>query len=198
MVAGDSAKPMRREAAAADDSQGGGAEPVLEDGVVDRAEVDVVLEVAVVEFGQAGRVAEDPRLPRRPGDVEGRARAVMSPLRAVLATTPPELGEGHHHHVVQLAEPFQVAREGLYGLGNRLQQRVMRPRLPGVREAADGDVEDLSRHAEIGRDELGDRLEAAREVVVRVLRGAAVAPGDGIQLRRRVSASSAARRTKSS
>src|SRR5690349_7331926 len=78
-----------REAAAADDGRGRRAEPILQDSAVDGAEVDVELEVAVFEVGQAGVVAEEARLHAAPGDVERRARAMVGAGRAIFGNAPP-------------------------------------------------------------------------------------------------------------
>jgi len=74
----------------------------------------------------------------------------------------------------------------LHAVADRLEQGVVGPLLPGVGvEAADGDMVDLG--AEVGGDQLGDRLEAAREAVVGILRGALIGsrdrlqPGGGVQ-----------------
>ena len=49
------------------------AEPVVEQGRIDPAEVGVELQVVVVEVGQAGVLADDAALDRRPGHEQARA-----------------------------------------------------------------------------------------------------------------------------
>src|SRR5690606_14652894 len=50
---------IQRLEGAAEDGAGGGFEPLFEERGVDAAEVDVVLEVALVEVGQGGVLADD-------------------------------------------------------------------------------------------------------------------------------------------
>src|SRR6266852_2836750 len=61
----------------AEDGLAVAAEPLVEQGRIQAAEVGVVLQVAVVEVLQAGVVADEAALHARTGDEEARAGAVV-------------------------------------------------------------------------------------------------------------------------
>src|SRR5262245_50428185 len=71
------------------------AQPLVEQGGVDAAEVGVIAQVARVEIGQARVLANQPALDRRPGDEQTRAGAVIGPLAAILVDTTAKLRERH-------------------------------------------------------------------------------------------------------
>src|SRR5690606_41224765 len=69
------------------------SEPAFKDARVDRAEVDGVNEVARVEFGERGVLAQKAGADHRAEDEHRAGGAVVGALRGVLADTTAELTE---------------------------------------------------------------------------------------------------------
>ena len=90
----------------------GDAQPSVEHGRVDGAEVDrVVGVVAVVEVGEVRVWPVQARLDRPAQEEDGGRGAVVGPAAAVLAQATAELGEDQDQHPVGLARFLQVAEE---------------------------------------------------------------------------------------
>ena len=148
--------------AGAEDGLAVGAEPAVNQGGVDGAEVGGEAQVARVQVGQAGVLAVEAALDRLADDEHLGGGAVVGAAARVLVDAPPELGEADRDHLVGLAHLVQVALEGGEAVRKLGQELDVTPGLVGVRverAAAEGDVEDA--RAEVGGDQ-GTRLLGGR------------------------------------
>ncbi|MFO0844265.1 MAG: hypothetical protein U0797_18025 [Gemmataceae bacterium] len=120
------------------------------------------LQVADVEVLQAGVLADDAALDRRPGDEQARRRAVVGAAAAVLVHAPAELRERHQPHPLVVAGALQRSEEVADGVAQLGQELGVGGGLAGVRvEAAEADVEHP--RAEALGDQAGHQPELAEE-----------------------------------
>ena len=87
------------------------AQPAVEHGRVDAAEVDGVARIAVVEVGQVGVGAVQAGLDRTAQQEDRGRGAVVGAAAAVLAQAAAELGEDQDQHPVGFARFLQVVEE---------------------------------------------------------------------------------------
>ena len=87
------------------------AEPLVEHGRVDGAEVDGMTGVAVVEVGKIGVRPVQTRFHRPAQEENGGRGAVVSAAAAVFAQPAAEFGEDQDQHPLRLARFLQVIEE---------------------------------------------------------------------------------------
>src|SRR3954447_16116680 len=129
----------------AEDLVRGAAEPAVEQGGVDPAEVGVMLQVAGVELvgGQARVLADDASTHGRTRQEEAGGGAMVGPLAAVLLHAAAEFREGHQHHTPGMTRALQLGEEAGDRVGDLLEQLLMPLELVGMGvEAGDREIED--------------------------------------------------------
>ncbi len=87
------------------------AQPALQDGGIDAAEVHRDLEVVIDQIGEARVDPEQPRPDMGAGQEDRAGRPVVGPLRSVLRNSPAELAEGQHQDSVSQPRRGQVVEE---------------------------------------------------------------------------------------
>src|SRR5436305_13891434 len=108
------------------------AQPLVQNAGVYLPEVDRMLQVPVLQLGQARVLADRAGLDLAAAQEHRRRRAVVGALGAVLFGPPAELREGHHQEAVLVPAGRQVLVEGRHRVvAFALKDRV-RLRLPGV------------------------------------------------------------------
>src|SRR5262245_16334154 len=97
---------------AAEDVLGVTAEPAVEKGRVDAAEVGVEDQVAVAELIQPRIFSVEPSLDLCARDDLARGRAVVGPSAGIFVDAAAEFAEDHHRDSVVKPQPAQVLVEG--------------------------------------------------------------------------------------
>src|SRR2546421_5168092 len=88
------------------------AEPVLQDGGVEAAEVGGKFQVTLaIKIGEAGVGAEQAGFDSSAGEEQWGSGAVVGALAGVLVQPPAELAESHQHRPLPVALLVQVAHE---------------------------------------------------------------------------------------
>ena len=109
---------------------------MLEHGGIDAAEVDVRLQVAVLEIGQAGSRADQAAANGAADQEHRRGRAVVRPVGGVLGDAPAELAEDQDGRAVRQTRTLQVGLERPQRAGQLLQHPLVVGKLTGVRVIA--------------------------------------------------------------
>src|SRR5437667_10529017 len=96
----------------------GGFEPLLQDGGVNRAEIDRIFQVSVQQLvrRQTRICSEQAGFDFAASDEHGRGGAVIGARVCVFRHAPAEFTEGHHHHTIEVALGFEVFNKCFNGV----------------------------------------------------------------------------------
>ena len=157
----------------------GQAEPALQDGGIDAAEVHRHLQVAVDQVGEARVGPVQPRPDAWAGQEDRPGRAVVGPHRAVLRDAAAELAEDQHQDPVGQPRRRQVIEERPERRRELLQQRGVARELVAVGVVA-ALLEVVDARAQPGLDQPRRQLQPTGQLRLGI-RCVAAGSGDGLQ-----------------
>ena len=158
----------------------GNSQPSIENGSVNLAEIDLVLEISKLQLGQIGVAANRPGFDLSPYQKDRGRRAVVGTMAGVLCCTTAEFGKRHEKQAVLVTAGSHILVKGCHGVAELLQQLGVRAELVGMSiEVPDRDVKDA--HAKVGVDQLSGQLQMPSELSPRIGGFWLVTPSDLFQ-----------------